>query len=641
MLSTSGNSINSQQQQQSGRADLDSSSSSSETTRSERFYGSSDEVKFTVPLPNALLQYPMVSKVWSAMIPKFPDSIKDRIHISTLVFRAKQEPIHSPFIDASMESIKMASSVHNNTNNNVQVISEGDYERYNNLISQRRIRIIILVAILMQACMSALNYIKYGNYMFRRDVIMTSQLVVTVISAAILFRFPLTSSRVTVLYLQFILLCNPLQRLVWADTFPPYEPSYQIMLWINFSVPTAKFWRASVTGLVGIMSVIIIRILQQYDTVFRILWLQLGTYLLYHIVVGFGSRLSEVVNRALYVELLYLSPLQPAHKTYACVERYCRARSHWLTQRFKDAEIEKRFLAFYGQESFVEVGLLLSTVISSAYYIFQDMYYSKSGMLVMFLVLRFVLVIPGFVMLFYLSIMRKTNPIKADLLSLIIFTLIILAQYAMFDQVVSWEGSLFYFGAMMRVLTLASNQLFLVHTLYIIPISYAIIPLSVVLYGSQNNNYIFFFVVLTVVVIVFTLIREKNQRLRFLVQQYGAEALVDKVAMANKTSIHVQMEMDGADIQLVVSNSNDNGDGDAVGIELSNMERDRPRSHHHHLHSIAIDHIVSNNNDQSTANDEGSTTTNIQGLGVVSPAKSPRRNLLDYSQDSFNVSQQQ
>ncbi|EFA85595.1 hypothetical protein PPL_01378 [Heterostelium album PN500] len=378
---------------------------------------SDEEKRYQIPLPNFIKNSKMMSRYADKMIPKFPKSIRDRINPFTLIFLHRNKDVRScfglPKIGWSTDikpSTKTAAKktqkllqeqnlpphfLHRNDPVLDNLLTEGQFERYFNIICKKKVRVLISVAILMQIFLSLFTYLKFGNYVFKRDVGISTELVVTLICAFAVIVFPKTTSRVEVVYLQILLLTNNITRIWWEDWFPPYEPSYQIFLWINFSVPTAKFWRSSITGFIGIACLVTIRLVQKYDTVTNIIVSQGGSYLLYHIAVGFGTRLNEIANKALFAEIVQANPALPAHKTYFIFERYYDRISNRFTQRFRDKEMEQGFLKFYSSESIVEVGVVVSTLATSVYYVIQDIRYHNPGMLLMFLLLRFLVIVPS------------------------------------------------------------------------------------------------------------------------------------------------------------------------------------------------------------------------------------------------------
>eukprot|EP01132_Coremiostelium_polycephalum_P000786 gene786-977_t len=365
------------------------------------------------------------------------------------------------------------------------IITEGNFERYYNLISHKKVIILVIFAVFLQILLSLFTYFKYGDYKLQRDISITIELIVTVVISAIVITFPLSISRCQTIYLQILLITNSIMRLTWGDIFPNYEPSYQMFIWINFSLPTAKFWRSSITGFVGIMVLVIIRLIQHYDTTSNIIISQGGAYLLYHISIAFGSRIYELTNRALFAELVAVNPsLPPA----------------------ENKEIESAFLRFYSSNSILEYGVVFSTVATSIYYVVQDLNFSKTGTFILF------------------------NPFKADVLSLGSFILLMASQIIMYTQTSGYTGSLYYLGGVMRVLTLASTQLFFLFTAGLIPTSFVIIPLVFTQFAIKENvNYVLFFFIFVVILAFYSYQREKTHRLRYLVNNLAELVLTNNL----------------------------------------------------------------------------------------------------------------
>ncbi|EGG23701.1 hypothetical protein DFA_05835 [Cavenderia fasciculata] len=405
-------------------------------------------------------------------------------------------------------------------------LTEGSYERYFNTIAYRKVVVLVCAAIVLQLALTGATYVKFGNYVFMRDAAVTTELATTIIAALTVIFFPKSTSRVQVVYLLILLLTNNMTRLMWEDWFPPFEPSYQMFIWINLSLPTAKFSRSIWTGTIGIVSIVIIRIAQEYDTVANVIVTQGGAYFLYQVSAAFGQRIIEVAQRCLFTELVNIDPFRSPIELYHIFHRFYISQSSRLTLKFRDALIESRFHEFYAKESTLELGVVFSTVITSIYYVIQDIHYCKPGTLPFYIALRFAVIIPLTCSLLYVSVLRKKTPFKADFIALIILIILEIVQVAMYTQTNSLYGSFYYFGGVMRVLTLGSAQLFFLFFAVLLPFSFIIVPFALTLFApSSSINYLLFLIIFAIVVASFNYLREQNQRLRFLVKYLATEAL--------------------------------------------------------------------------------------------------------------------
>ncbi|GAM27920.1 hypothetical protein SAMD00019534_110960 [Acytostelium subglobosum LB1] len=508
---------------------------------------------FQIPVPGFVENSTRLRSYAEKLVPTFPSALRGRINPFTLVFKHLAKPTEADLEEGCTRTSTKASArrtrqylVAQRKKSNMtgrymsistqdpilnELVTEGEFERYFNMICTKKVRILVLVALLMEIAMSVFTFLKHGNYEFTRDAVYTVELALTFVVACIVIPFPRTTSYVEVVYLQIMLLTNNITRIWYYDVYPPYEPTYQIYLWINFALPTAKFWRASITGTFGIVALVTVRLIQGYSNATDVVLSQGGSYLVYLVAVAFGSRLCEIINRALFTELIQVCPHLPAQKTYAIFERHYNKTTHTITQRFKDPHTEEEFLRYYASESIIELGLVMATLATTIYYVLQDHLYAKPGTLYIFLLLRICVMVPVTLSLLYFSIMRRKHPYRADLMSLAAFAVLIGVQCYMFKSVTSWEGSLYYFGGVMRVLTLGASQLFFLPMLILLPISFAILPLAIIESQSMYTNYILFLVILVVVLGCYSLLREKNQRLRFLVQRHARDILTPELAL--------------------------------------------------------------------------------------------------------------
>ncbi|GAM28165.1 hypothetical protein SAMD00019534_113410 [Acytostelium subglobosum LB1] len=603
-----------QQQQQNGNGsamDLHTSRTLSSSGMVDTYMHNSNV--FQIPVPKFIKDNERLNEYYEKFVPKFPSALKDRINPVTLVFkkrsklqqqqhqcdgsrdgqcqgcagclrrystRSSAKKVRDQLALARLESPKTRGQFQPVSSSDPvldELITEGEFERYFNLICKTKIKVLMSFAVVLQILMSVFNYMKEGGYLLRRDALYTTELVVTIVCALIIIPLPALASYVEVVYLQILLLTNNISRIFYIDVFPPYEPSYQIYLWVNFSVPTAKFWRACITGTIGVFALVIIRIINAYPpSVLHVIFSQGGSYMFYLVAAGFGARLNEITNRALFAELVRVCPHMPAQKTYDHFDKFYKRATNFLTQRFKDREMERGFIQFYSSESIIEVGVVLATTATTIFYTMQDYLYSKPGTLFIFLLLRFIIMVPVTLSMLYLSVMRRTHPYRADLLSFIAFTVLIGVQCAMFTQTSTRDGSLYYFGGVMRVVTLASSQLFFLYLLVLLPVSFAILPLAMVGKGTANTNYILFFIIFTVIIACYSLLREKNQRVRYLIRHYSRDILTPELAKELDTEVrHVTEQEPSVDkLHLIEPTFNDGDDGG--GVEMVTISSDLP-----------------------------------------------------------------
>ncbi|GAM28164.1 hypothetical protein SAMD00019534_113400 [Acytostelium subglobosum LB1] len=545
---------------------------------------------YQIPIPKFVKKNEQLLSVYQRVVPRFPQSIKGRINPVTLVFKQRNHNNHidddelgaqQPRQDSCVIRCSTAQSA-NNARKTLQLqshtsphsidssdpvldelITEGEFERYFNLVSHYNIRILVVAALILQILTSVLNYMKEGNYVFGRDFHYTFQLGVTVVLVFILIPFPLAISYSECVYLQILLLTNNIPRLIYKDPFPLYEPSYQMFLWLNYSIPTAKFWRSTLTGAIGIVALVAIRLAKDFRPFIDVFLSMGGSYLFYLISSGFGARLFEISNRSLFVEIVQSFPALPAHKTYQVIHKFYRGCSSRISLRFNDREMERRFIEFYSSESVIELGMVLASCATTIFYAMQDYIFSSPDKLYIFLILRFVVVLPTTLATLYFSILRKTHPYRADMYSVVAYIILVAVQCIMFSLMPTREGALYYFGGVMRVLSLAVSQLFFLYMLVLLPFGCAILPLSIIDKNrSANTNYILFFVIFINVIALYSLVREKTQRLRFLVRYYVQDMLTSETV-----SDLLAKEVVGDDTEQASTTTKNNNAVD--GIEMA------------------------------------------------------------------------
>ncbi|KAF2071773.1 hypothetical protein CYY_006919 [Polysphondylium violaceum] len=409
-------------------------------------------------------------------------------------------------------------------------ITEDDYEDYRCLLSHRKLSGILVISSLLEIMLTLINYfIIHGNFEIHRDIgNVLETFGVMVITQMIIFK-PLWTAKLMAAMSTLILTTNLLPKILNIHSLSyNYDPTLQVMLWVLFYYPTGNFARSSIIGIATVVILIVFRLVHKNYSVVNILFVEGASYLAYAVVNSISQRSNEFFQRSLYVELKQCNPDLPPHKVWGIFNTFYQQNSFKYLLFFNTTEMEHRFLGYYSKQCNLELGILLSTIISSLYYLVQDFQLHKTTDVAVFIALRFAVIIPCSLFLVYCSFMRRQNPYRADFLSSVSVLCIVASQIIMFVKTGPNESSLFYLGGVMRALTFLSSQLLLTPLVFPLMASYVMIPIAAIYYLSGTFTHILFFTMFTSLAFDFSFNREKTQRIRFLIRYYKNQALSEK-----------------------------------------------------------------------------------------------------------------